>query len=350
MSSVLRLPPFPKGWYSIGFSDELPPGSVTTHKLAGRELVVFRTESGELSAVDPICPHLGAHLGHGGSVTGETLRCPFHGFLFGTDGACVATSYGTKPPKVRARTWSILENHDTVFVWFDPKGEPPSFDIPPLDMRSYVPLTRAKYRFRGHPQDTTENSVDIGHLTVVHGYERPKMLGDLREEGAALHATYEFYRPIGLFGKGFGGVRAEFDAHVHGLGYSFVEARTPALGLEFRYFVFATPVDEMDLELRIAGAVRKLETCDLKGPLKPLGFSRHAARAVEPLVQERSFRVFQSDVEQDFKIWKYKEFVPRPALAIGDGPVMKYRRWAEQFYDELVTGKGSGVAEAAAGS
>jgi len=175
------------------------------------------------------------------------------------------------------------------------------------------------------------------------------MLGELREEGAALHATYEFYRPVGLFGKGFGGVRAEFDAHVHGLGYSFVEARTPALGLEFRYFVFATPVGEMDLELRIAGAVRKLETCDLKGPLKPLGLSRHAARAVEPLVQERSFRVFQSDVEQDFKIWKHKEFVPRPALAIGDGPVMKYRRWAEQFYEELAASKGSGVAEAAAG-
>jgi nitrite reductase/ring-hydroxylating ferredoxin subunit len=333
MPRLDRLPPFPKGWYSIAFSDELAPGDVSTRRLAGRELVVFRTRAGALSAVDPICPHLGAHMGHGGTVEGETLRCPFHGFRFGRDGACVGTEYGSRPPRVRATTYPIVENHGVVLVWFDPAGGAPTFEVPPVDMGDFMPLSKAIYRFRGHPQDTTENSVDIGHLTVVHGYERPRMIGELREDGPSLHATYEFFRPVGLLGKGLGGFVAEFDAHVHGLGYSFVEARIPALGVEFRSFVLATPVGEMDLELRIAGAIRRLERSRLQGPLKPLSMSRLAARAIEPLMHERSFRIFQSDVEQDFEIWRHKSFVPLPALAIGDGPVMRYRRWAEQFYE-----------------
>ncbi len=334
MAKDLRLPPYPRGWYCVGFSDDFPRGSVTTKRLIGKELVLFRTEGGSLSAVDPVCPHLGAHFGHGGTVTQETLRCPFHGFLFGTDGACVATGYGTKPPRVAARTWPLAEQNGIVLVWADPRGGPPSFQVPKLDMGDFSPLKRAVYRFRGHPQDTTENSVDIGHLTVVHGYERPRMLSELAVDGASLHATYEFHRPVGLWGRGLGGVTADFDAHVHGLGYSFVEARIGALGLTYRNFVLATPVGEMDLELRIAATVKRLSKSQLRGPLKLVALAAPVSKLVEDLIHARGFQAFQNDVEQDFLIWKHKEYVARPALAAGDGPVMRYRRWAEQFYDD----------------
>jgi cholesterol 7-desaturase len=73
--------------------------------------------------------------------------------------------------------------------------------------------------------------------------------------------------------------------------------------------------------------------------------SKTLTRAVERLVDARSFQVFSSDVEQDFEIWKHKEFVPKPALAMGDGPVMRYRRWAEQFYEDQ---SGSGALDAVA--
>ncbi len=44
----------------------------------GVDLVLFRTESGKAVGTDPYCPHLGAHLGYGGQIEGETIRCPFH--------------------------------------------------------------------------------------------------------------------------------------------------------------------------------------------------------------------------------------------------------------------------------
>lgn len=326
------LPPFPKGWYAVGYSDEIASGSVQTCRLASREVVVFRTRSGELSAVDPICPHLGAHFGHGGTVDGETLRCPFHAFRFDTKGACVATGYGTKPPRVSARTWPIAENHGVVFVWWDPSGAPPSFHIPPLDLSEFTKVSRHTYRLRGHPQDTTENSVDTGHLGIVHGYQNVQTLEDLSLSGAYLHARYSFNRPVGLLGDAFGGVTAEFEVHVHGLGYSYVEVTLPALGLVYRNFVFATPVGPMDLQLRITSALLRLDrTPRLALPLRVLRRGP-AGRALEDLIMRRSFAAYRNDVEQDFVIWNNKEYVPRPALAAGDGPVMRYRRWAEQFY------------------
>lgn len=329
-----RLPPFPRGWYAVGFSEEFPPGAVVTRKLAGKEVVLYRTQSGAINAVDPICPHLGAHLGHGGSVVGETLRCPFHGFRFDRSGSCVATGYDTTPPRVRATTWPIEENHGVVLLHFDRDGGAPAFDIPKLDMTGFTPLRHKTYRLRGHPQDTTENSVDFGHLSVVHKYEQVKMIRDLELRGPYLTARYGMHRPVGLLGEGLGGITAEFEVHVHGLGYSFVEVLIPALGIETRNFVFATPAADMDLELRIAISLRHLDASPRLHRALGLVTKASAARlGIESLILRQAFRAYVHDVEQDFIIWKHKEFVPRPALALGDGPVLRYRRWAEQFYE-----------------
>ncbi|NUP07226.1 MAG: Rieske 2Fe-2S domain-containing protein [Polyangiaceae bacterium] len=328
-----KLPPFPRGWYAIGLSEEFARGQVATRQLVGKELVVFRTRQGVVSVMDPICPHLGAHMGHGGTVEGESLRCPFHGFRFGVDGTCVATGYATNPPKVKARTWHVRENHGAVLVYFDPDGLAPTFEIPELDPTGFSPLRHKSYRFRGHPQDTTENSVDFGHLSIVHGYEQVKMRSELETRGAYLTAKYSMHRPVGLLGAGFGGVDAEFHVHVHGLGYSFVEVLVPKLGFETRNFVYATPVGEMDLELRIAISIRHLhKTPNLVRPLKLAAQIGPLRRLVEAALMRQAFGAYSHDVEQDFVIWKHKQFVPRPALALGDGPVMRYRRWAEQFY------------------
>ena len=50
---------------------------------------------GVVGVLDAFCPHLGAHLGMGGTVEGNALRCPFHGWEFATSGACTAIPYAT---------------------------------------------------------------------------------------------------------------------------------------------------------------------------------------------------------------------------------------------------------------
>ncbi|HXU81530.1 MAG TPA: hypothetical protein VN914_09035 [Polyangia bacterium] len=52
------------------------------------------------------------------------------------------------------------------------------------------------------------------------------------------------------------------------------------------------------------------------------------------LLAALAFREFRRDVEQDLIIWNNKRHITPPALALGDGPVGAYRKWARQFYEE----------------
>lgn len=57
----------------------------------------MRDSKGEVHAMDPYCPHNGAHLGSGEVVKihGEDcIRCPFHEWSFrAKDGICVDVPY-----------------------------------------------------------------------------------------------------------------------------------------------------------------------------------------------------------------------------------------------------------------
>jgi nitrite reductase/ring-hydroxylating ferredoxin subunit len=55
----------------------------------GSPVVIFRTESGRIGALEDVCPHRRVPLSSG-TVRGEELRCTFHGFTFDTEGRCVS--------------------------------------------------------------------------------------------------------------------------------------------------------------------------------------------------------------------------------------------------------------------
>ena len=65
----------PQGWYAIATADEVRPGQVVGRRYFGRELVLYRTESGVARAADAHCPHMGAHL-ESGRVVGLTAPGP----------------------------------------------------------------------------------------------------------------------------------------------------------------------------------------------------------------------------------------------------------------------------------
>ncbi|MCB1004552.1 MAG: Rieske 2Fe-2S domain-containing protein, partial [Acidimicrobiales bacterium] len=66
-----RFPfPIPYSWYQVAWSDELPVGGVRPLYYFATDLVLWRDDDGTAHLQDAICPHLGAHLGHGGHVEG----------------------------------------------------------------------------------------------------------------------------------------------------------------------------------------------------------------------------------------------------------------------------------------
>src|SRR5690349_17522096 len=100
----------PRGWFVVAFSSEITPGEVHRMHYFGRDLIAYRGASGAVFVHDAYCPHLGAHLGHGGTIEGDAIRCPFHGWRFEGDGRCSAIPYSDKiPTKARLGTLPVRE-------------------------------------------------------------------------------------------------------------------------------------------------------------------------------------------------------------------------------------------------
>ncbi len=339
MAQALTLP-IPNSWYAVAFSSELKPGALLTRKLAEQDLVIFRTRSGELCAMDAYCPHLGAHMGIGGKIDGETIRCPFHDFRFDTAGTCVATSYGTKPPPTaRARVWPLREVSGIVFVYYDSQNLAPSWEPPVLDCDGWTPPIFEVFDLHDHPQETVENGVDIGHFAIVHGYSAVDVRRDLQIEGPHFHVSYAARRPMPYL-RAFGAtVDFDFALDIHGLGFSIVNVTVPRFGVQARLFVLARPTVKERIDLALALSLKRIED---PGKVHPLARAL-PRQALNTLLARTIHQGLIHDAKQDFVIWQNKRYVHPPALAEGDGPIGKFRIWARQFYSEPV-GQSAGSA------
>ena len=67
---------YPHGWFQVGYSSDLVNCAVQPLKYFDHDLVLFRTASGTPHVFSGWVAHLGAHLGYGGTVEGNCLRCP----------------------------------------------------------------------------------------------------------------------------------------------------------------------------------------------------------------------------------------------------------------------------------
>ncbi len=215
-----------------------------------------------------------------------------------------------------------------LLVWHHSRNSPPSFEVPELVARPMTRLSRtttACLEFDGHPVATSENSVDLAHLAEVHRYTDVTMVRPFEADGTEATASYSMTRPIGVPGDGRLPVlrrattHVQFDVRLFGLGVSLVEATIPLVGARTRQLVLATPVSPGRIELRLAMQVQHEG-----GPARSIA-ERIAARIAT--------RSFVHDVRQDVPIWASQRYVPRPALAHGDGPIVPYRRWARQFLE-----------------
>src|SRR3989338_2212937 len=105
-------------WVAVGLSRDLPAGVAMPALWQGRELAVWRSASGKLSAWNDRCPHRGMRLSHG-FVRGETLACIYHGWVYGTSGSCIhipAHPDLVPPATIKAETFLCVEAGGGVWV------------------------------------------------------------------------------------------------------------------------------------------------------------------------------------------------------------------------------------------
>lgn len=322
-STRYPFPSYPQGWFGVALAPELGPETVLTRRAFGQEIVLFRGEGGEVHALDPHCPHMGAHLGRGGCAVKGTLECPFHGYRFDGGGACVAVPGSEKIAKgLQVPSWHAKEVDGAIMVWYDPEGREPLFDAPSyFDKRGEEGWSEMQWHtwevLRAHPQETSENSVDLAHFSFVHGYRDVEIVDPLELDGHTLRISYKMTRSLDSVGMPGQSVESIFRVRVHGLGYSVVEVTTPTFNTEFRTYVLCTPLGGDEVILRGGGTMKELPDPNMN-----------------KMIMQLFFKGFVDDVEQDFAIWENKQYFDRPALSATDGPIGPYRKWCRQFYSE----------------
>jgi phenylpropionate dioxygenase-like ring-hydroxylating dioxygenase large terminal subunit len=341
MASRYPFSPFPDGWFFVCYSHELPRGKLFSKTFMGKEVVAFRGADGNVAVADAYCPHLGAHMGKGGCIENDALKCPFHGFRFESSGKCVSTPYGEPPKAGKLALWPVQEANGFILAYYDAEGREPSWRVPELDDAGWGKLVTRRYRLRGHPQETTENGVDSGHLMTVHGYQAVSVVEPLKIEGPYLTGTYQMRRDAGPLEHL--GVKLEpvFCVNVWGLGYSMVETHLKEYGLRGQQWVFSTPSDGEYIDLHIALRVREVEHPERILP----GLEHVPQRLLMAGVRKFFMHAFENDIGQDFEIWENKGYMLRPAIAKNDGPIGQYRRYCRQFYPELRVKDAASAAE-----
>ena len=326
--------PFPEGWYFVASRRQLTKDKLIQKTWMGVDIIAWCDQDGGVCVAEAYCPHMGAYLGSdgGGCVSDGRIVCPFHGFEFDVTGQCVATPYADPPRTARLRVFETRDIAGLIFAWWGINGRAPQWALPAgvPEQDRWSDLEVSTTRFPGHPQDTTENSVDLGHLNYVHGYDNAGRAEALSVDGHLLTSRFKFTtnRHIARIATLRFDITA--DTTVAGLGYSLVVIREKSIGMDLRLWVLATPVDGTLIDMTLASQVREIRKP--KRWVVGLGFLPTRMRA--PIMNKFMAMQQRSDVQQDVVIWSRLRYQSRPRLCRSDGEIMPFRAYCAQFYPD----------------
>ena len=308
-----RFPfPMPYGWFMTALADDLPPDEVVTRKAFGTDVVLWRDAEGRPVCQEAYCPHLGAHLGVGGTVRDDgCIQCPFHGWAYGADGRNVEVPYADAPNRGAAlRTYPTREHAGVILTWYHPQGVDPLWeplDVPEHEDPDFAPYEVHRFTIGSCLQEIGENGFDHAHFQFVHSH--PKV-GDTES------VVFDGYDRTVLTKQKFPSSRGPVDARidVYGRGPGFAITRYRGL-IDATLVGCTTPIDDETTEVTFLFALRNPDA------------DEHTANIARAFVKS-----VVSEVQQDIPIWENKRYLATPKLAPSEQAIGRYRAWFQQFY------------------
>jgi len=179
-------------WHPVGVSQQID-SKPKRLKVLGEELMLYRGADGQVALMQLRCAHRSLALDYG-RVEGNCIRCPYHGWLYDASGQCVeqpAEPEGSGfKDKVKLKSYKVQEYSGLVFGYMGPDPAPllPLYDILRMDDGvKGIQIRNVAANFFQH----VENTLDISHLTWLHGHAYPSYGGK--------RVTYRWeQRPYGL--------------------------------------------------------------------------------------------------------------------------------------------------------
>ena len=160
-----RVPIHPDHWYPLAWSSEVKRGHTHGVRFAGEPIVLVRTASGTVFALEDRCAHRQIPL-RDGVVDGEAIRCCYHGWTYDCTGRCVNIPYlGRERLPNGVRAYPCRELEGLVFVF---PGNPARAEATPLPALGSI--ANHAYKTRRYARDVAchysfmhENLMDMNH-------------------------------------------------------------------------------------------------------------------------------------------------------------------------------------------
>ncbi|HJV27636.1 MAG TPA: Rieske 2Fe-2S domain-containing protein [Aromatoleum sp.] len=324
---------FPRGWFMIADAAELDTHRPLAVRFFGKDFALYRGRAtGKVVLLDAYCPHMKTHLaasngtsyvvrdGGGTNIEGDAIRCPYHAWRFGADGKCDDIPYhqGPIPANACVKSWTVVERMGAVWVWHDPEGSAPEWDLPSLPQWDDAGWVRWKIDHLGilnqHPQEVCDNIADYGHLNPIHGSIVERYENEFRGHTAVQRQSGPHRTLVGV-----AGVNPVLDTvttyHGPGVLISYLTGMFNSIMM-----IAHTPVED--------GSIKVWHGLMVKSP------SGSAKVSVTDVVAARQFQATALEAfSQDFEIWQNKAPCTSGLFIPSDGPFMKARLWYKQFYN-----------------
>ncbi len=157
-------------WHPVLSSKQLRRAPVGI-RLAGTDIVLFRSDGGGVGALSDVCPHRRMRLSLGTVVKGR-LQCRYHGWKFD----CAGEGESPATPKLYATATAFEATEQHGFVWVKSRDSNPVF--PPFDVVGWYNVCNLMHRARAPLELVVDNFCEIEHTPTTHavfGYELERM-------------------------------------------------------------------------------------------------------------------------------------------------------------------------------
>jgi 5,5'-dehydrodivanillate O-demethylase len=164
-------------------------------RIMGEDLVAFRDASGNYGLVGEHCSHRGTSLYYG-FIEEQGIRCPYHGWLYDTDGKCLEQPFepaqSMMKHMIRHPAYPVEALGGLLFAYMGPPEKRPL--LPRWDVLVWEDgkrTIRLQETLQCNWLQAEENSADVTHTYFLHGHT-------LKQRGQKGGDYY--YRPMEQYG------------------------------------------------------------------------------------------------------------------------------------------------------
>jgi phenylpropionate dioxygenase-like ring-hydroxylating dioxygenase large terminal subunit len=237
-------------WHVVCRAEQVQEGKPFAARLLDEDIVLWRIGD-QLMAWQDLCIHRGTKLSLG-KVEDGTLTCPYHGWVYNTEGKCVRIpAHPEQIPPIRARVKPYKAKIVYDWVWVslgDPAHEIPAFAE--WGDASFRKIHCGPYHFNAAAPRVLENFLDVAHFPFVHeGYLGDPMHTEISDYEAVLDENGVTSKDIRVWqpdpdGTGIGKNVAYTYRVMRPLLAYFVKQEQRAFSIYFA----VTPISEMETQ------------------------------------------------------------------------------------------------------